>query len=183
MWNTHYACMRGFKWDARIYAFSIIYLSIDMWRVCNTCAPSLYVKQTHANKIANKKCVRLYGEMYKCVRLSVQINSRQWKRCNYWVSVQSENRNHFYNLSIKTTTKTTLQVMNRTLLSLSGDSIVFVGFLAITTIYPLWNDISGRKGKHTKATYIFATGRVSMVPMMFSIARGTLSVRSLLGKR
>lgn len=73
--------------------------------------------------------------------------------------------------------------MSRTLLSLCGDLVVFIGFLAITTIYPLWNDITGRKGEHTKASYIFATGRVSMVPMMFSIARGCLSVRTLLGKK
>lgn len=72
--------------------------------------------------------------------------------------------------------------MGRTLLSLSSDLLVFIGFLVITTVYPLWNDITGRKGKHTKASYIFATGRVSMVPMMFSIARGVLSVRALLGK-
>lgn len=73
--------------------------------------------------------------------------------------------------------------MSRTLLSLCGNLVVFIGFLAITTIYPLWNDITGRKGEHTKASYIFATGRVSMVPMMFSIARGCLSVRTLLGKK
>lgn len=73
--------------------------------------------------------------------------------------------------------------MGRTLLSLSSDSVIFIGFLIITTIYPLWNDIAGRKGKHTKSSYVFATGRVSMVPMMFSIARGCLSVRTLLGKK
>lgn len=72
--------------------------------------------------------------------------------------------------------------MDRSFLSVCGDSVVFVGFLAMTTVYPLWNDIAGRKGEHTKASYIFATGRVSMLPMMFSIARGTLSVRSILGK-
>lgn len=72
--------------------------------------------------------------------------------------------------------------MDRMPLSVCGDVAMFIGFLAITTIYPLWNDITGRKGKLTKASYIFATGRVSMLPMMFSIARGVLSVRSLLGK-
>lgn len=72
--------------------------------------------------------------------------------------------------------------MERSILSLCSDSVAFVGFLAITTVYPLWNDIVGREGKHTKASYIFATGRVSMVPMMFSIARGTLSVRAILGE-
>lgn len=73
--------------------------------------------------------------------------------------------------------------MGRTLLSLCGDLVIFIGFLILTTVYPLWNDITGRKGKHTKSSYVFATGRVSMVPMMFSIARGCLSVRSLLGKK
>lgn len=72
--------------------------------------------------------------------------------------------------------------MGRTFLSFSSDLLVFIAFMAITTVYPLWNDITGRKGKHTKASYIFATGRVSIVPMMFSIARGVLSVRALLGK-
>lgn len=70
---------------------------------------------------------------------------------------------------------------SRSFLSLSSEYIVFILFLILTTIYPLWGDISGRKEAQSKSSYIFATGRVSMIPMMFSIARGALSVRALLG--
>lgn len=60
--------------------------------------------------------------------------------------------------------------------------MVFAIFLICSTIYPIWSDIAGRKGQSTKANYVFATGRVSMLPMMLSIARGTLGVRSFIGK-
>lgn len=71
---------------------------------------------------------------------------------------------------------------SRALESTLSDIAMFIAFLAITIIYPLWGDISGREEKQNKASYIFATGRVAMVPMMLSIARGTLSVRAILGK-
>lgn len=72
--------------------------------------------------------------------------------------------------------------MSRGLLSIFCDYAIFFIFLILTTIYPLWNDMLGREGKRTKANYVFATGRVSMLPMMFSIARGILGVRALLGE-
>lgn len=40
----------------------------------------------------------------------------------------------------------------------------------------------GREGERTKANYAFGSGRVSMLPMMFSIARGILGVRAILGE-
>lgn len=62
------------------------------------------------------------------------------------------------------------------------DYVVFTVFLIGSTVYPLWMDIAGRNGKSTKANYVFAAGRVSILPMMLSIARGTLGVRAFLGK-
>lgn len=71
--------------------------------------------------------------------------------------------------------------MTRTFISVFNDFAIFIVFLTITTLYPLWGDITGRREKHTKANYVFASGHVSIISMMFSIARGTLSVRALLG--
>ncbi|KAG7190672.1 hypothetical protein KM043_006750 [Ampulex compressa] len=60
------------------------------------------------------------------------------------------------------------------------DYLVFVGFILISFIVPLWG-VFKRDQKETKADYVFATGSVSMCAMMLSIARGTLGVRSFLG--
>lgn len=61
------------------------------------------------------------------------------------------------------------------------DYVVFSILLFVSTVYPIWKDISERKGKGTKANYIFGHGKVSMFAMMLSIARGTLGVRTFLG--
>lgn len=58
---------------------------------------------------------------------------------------------------------------------------MFALFIIGSTLYPLWNDIRGRKEKQTKANYVFATGRVSMFAIMLSIARGSLGVRAFIG--
>ncbi|EFN76289.1 sodium-coupled monocarboxylate transporter 2 [Harpegnathos saltator] len=60
------------------------------------------------------------------------------------------------------------------------DYLVFIGFIAISFVIPLWGNFRTKK-KETKANYVFATGTVSMGAMMLSIARGTLGVRSFLG--
>ncbi|XP_037029311.1 sodium-coupled monocarboxylate transporter 1 [Bradysia coprophila] len=65
--------------------------------------------------------------------------------------------------------------------SLIWDYLVFALFIIGSTLYPLWNDIRGRKEKQTKANYVFATGRVSMFAIMLSIARGSLGVRAFIG--
>lgn len=72
--------------------------------------------------------------------------------------------------------------MSKQFSALIWDYLVFAVFLICSTIYPIWSDITGRKGQSTKANYVFATGRVAMLPMMLSIARGTLGVRAFLGK-
>lgn len=60
------------------------------------------------------------------------------------------------------------------------DYLVFIGFIVISFVIPLWGNFRTKK-KETKANYVFATGSVSMGAMMLSIARGTLGVRSFLG--
>lgn len=60
------------------------------------------------------------------------------------------------------------------------DYLVFIGFIVISFVIPLWGNFRTKK-KETKANYVFATGSVSMAAMMLSIARGTLGVRSFLG--
>ncbi|XP_011629551.1 sodium-coupled monocarboxylate transporter 2 [Pogonomyrmex barbatus] len=60
------------------------------------------------------------------------------------------------------------------------DYLVFIGFIVVSFVIPLWGNFKTKK-KETKATYVFATGSVSMGAMMLSIARGTLGVRSFLG--
>lgn len=68
------------------------------------------------------------------------------------------------------------------------DYILFFAFLLGSTLYPLWSGFNCRRTKNTdvesgtKANYVFATGQVSIFAMMLSIARGTLGVRSFLGK-
>lgn len=65
--------------------------------------------------------------------------------------------------------------------SMVWDYLVFLIFIVATTFVAVYNR-SGPKEK-TKADYVFATGqKVSMAAMMLSIARGTLGVRSFLGK-
>lgn len=65
--------------------------------------------------------------------------------------------------------------------SLIVDYIVFLLFIVATTIVPLWE--KGKSTANTKANYVFAkAGGVSMIAMMLSISRGTLGVRSFLGK-
>lgn len=64
------------------------------------------------------------------------------------------------------------------------DYLVFIIIVLITTVGPLWSRLFGKnKAKaRSKADYVFATGAVSIFSMMLSIARGTLGVRSFLGK-
>lgn len=68
------------------------------------------------------------------------------------------------------------------------DYILFFAFLLGSTLYPLWSGIKCGKKKETdveagtKSNYVFASGQVSIFAMMLSIARGTLGVRSFLGK-
>ncbi|XP_063989172.1 sodium-coupled monocarboxylate transporter 1 [Diachasmimorpha longicaudata] len=60
------------------------------------------------------------------------------------------------------------------------DYLVFIAVIIASFIIPLWGRFRAKK-KETKASYVFATGSVSMGAMMLSIARGTLGVRSFLG--
>lgn len=62
------------------------------------------------------------------------------------------------------------------------DYIVFIILVVVTSVVPLWGRFFGKKKTRTKADYVFATGAVSIFSMMLSIARGTLGVRSFLGK-
>lgn len=71
--------------------------------------------------------------------------------------------------------------MSKQFSSLIWDYVVFAILLSASTIYPLWQDRVGGKGGRTKANFVFAAGGVSMLPMMLSIARGTLGVRAFLG--
>ncbi|KAL0105086.1 hypothetical protein PUN28_016617 [Cardiocondyla obscurior] len=64
--------------------------------------------------------------------------------------------------------------------SMVVDYLVFIGFIVVSFVIPLWGNFKTKK-KETKANYVFATGSVSMGAMMLSIARGTLGVRSFLG--
>lgn len=65
--------------------------------------------------------------------------------------------------------------------SLFIDYALFFAFLIGSTLYPLWEGLR-RKNNDTKASYVFASGQVSVFAMMLSIARGTLGVRAFLGK-
>lgn len=62
------------------------------------------------------------------------------------------------------------------------DYLVFIIFVIASTFVAVYSKFFGPKEK-TKADYVFAAGKVSMGAMMLSIARGTLGVRSFLGKR
>jgi uncharacterized BrkB/YihY/UPF0761 family membrane protein len=61
------------------------------------------------------------------------------------------------------------------------DYIVFAVFILGCSMIAIYSKFAGPK-ERTKADYVFATGSVSMAAMMMSIARGTLGVRSFLGK-
>ncbi|CAG9806281.1 unnamed protein product [Chironomus riparius] len=71
--------------------------------------------------------------------------------------------------------------MARNFYLLLSDYLLFIIVVAATTVIPLWGRFFGKKKTRTKADYVFATGAVSAVSMMLSIARGTLGVRSFLG--
>lgn len=67
---------------------------------------------------------------------------------------------------------------------LAWECIVFGVFIAATSCVPLWQrrrDASDAGGS-AKRAYIFAGGGVSVIAMILSVARGTLGVRSFLGK-
>lgn len=59
---------------------------------------------------------------------------------------------------------------------------MFVAFIAFSTVAPLWSRLRGKKKAGGKADYVFATGSVSVLAMMLSIARGTLGIRAVLGE-
>ncbi|XP_003428104.1 sodium-coupled monocarboxylate transporter 1 isoform X2 [Nasonia vitripennis] len=66
--------------------------------------------------------------------------------------------------------------------SLVVNYLVFIAFIAVSFVIPLWGKFRASKKTETKADYVFAAGSgVSMGAMMLSIARGTLGVRSFLG--
>lgn len=71
--------------------------------------------------------------------------------------------------------------MTKDSLTMIWDYLVFLIFVIATTSVAVYSRYSGPKEK-TKADFVFATGSVSMAAMMLSIARGTLGVRSFLGK-
>lgn len=73
--------------------------------------------------------------------------------------------------------------MAKELRTLGWDYLMFALFIAFTVLTPLWKRLFGKaKGKQrSKADYVFATGGVSLIAIMISIARGTLGVRTVLG--
>lgn len=72
--------------------------------------------------------------------------------------------------------------MNNGSYSIFWDSIIFIAFMLSSTIYPIWNEIKGKNGKNTKANYVFASTKLSMFPVLLSIASGTLNTRAFIGK-
>lgn len=66
---------------------------------------------------------------------------------------------------------------------MAWDYAVFALFVIASTAYPIWDELRGRQGVATKQNYVFATGRVSVFAIMMSLARGTLGVRTIIGKR
>lgn len=71
--------------------------------------------------------------------------------------------------------------MAKDLGSMVWDYLVFVIFVVASTFVAVYSRFCGPKEK-TKADFVFAAGKVSTAAMMLSIARGTLGVRSVLGK-
>ncbi|CRK89018.1 CLUMA_CG002489, isoform A [Clunio marinus] len=61
------------------------------------------------------------------------------------------------------------------------DYLVFIIVVVLASVVPLWSRFFGNKKTRTKADYVFATGSVSIISMMLSVARGTLGVRSIIG--
>lgn len=72
--------------------------------------------------------------------------------------------------------------MAKDLSTLGWDYAMFVLFIAFTVFTPLWKRLFGKQKARSKADYVFATGGVSILAVMISIARGTLGVRTVLGK-
>lgn len=72
--------------------------------------------------------------------------------------------------------------MAKSFTDLIWDYLTFIIIVIVTSVVPLWSRLFGKKKTRTKADYVFATGAVSIFSMMLSIARGTLGVRSFLGK-
>lgn len=67
---------------------------------------------------------------------------------------------------------------------LAWECIVFGIFVCASSCAPLWRrrrDVNNAGGS-AKQAYIFAGGGVSTLAMILSVARGTLGVRSFLGK-
>lgn len=62
------------------------------------------------------------------------------------------------------------------------DYAVFAVFIIASTIYPIWDELRGRQGGASKQNFVFAAGRVSVFAIMMSLARGTIGVRSVIGK-
>ncbi|XP_061386173.1 sodium/iodide cotransporter [Musca vetustissima] len=71
--------------------------------------------------------------------------------------------------------------MAKELHTLGWDYVMFALFIAFTVFTPLWKRLFGKQKARSKADYVFATGGVSIVAVMISIARGTLGVRTVLG--
>uniref|UniRef100_A0A1I8Q3V8 Sodium/solute symporter n=1 Tax=Stomoxys calcitrans TaxID=35570 RepID=A0A1I8Q3V8_STOCA len=71
--------------------------------------------------------------------------------------------------------------MARELHTLGWDYLMFALFIAFTVFTPLWKRLFGKQKARSKADYVFATGGVSILAVMISIARGTLGVRTVLG--
>uniref|UniRef100_A0A0A1WZ32 Sodium/iodide cotransporter n=2 Tax=Zeugodacus cucurbitae TaxID=28588 RepID=A0A0A1WZ32_ZEUCU len=71
--------------------------------------------------------------------------------------------------------------MAKELHTLGWDYFMFVVFILITVFAPLWKRLFGKKKDRGKADYVFATGGISIVAIMLSIARGTLNIRNILG--
>ncbi|XP_075163177.1 sodium-coupled monocarboxylate transporter 2 [Haematobia irritans] len=71
--------------------------------------------------------------------------------------------------------------MAKELNTLGWDYLMFALFIAFTVFTPLWKRLFGKQKARSKADYVFATGGVSIVAVMISIARGTLGVRTVLG--
>ena len=71
--------------------------------------------------------------------------------------------------------------MTKDTTSLVFDYVAFGFCIIVCSGVPIYYQMHGPKEK-TKADYVFATGSVSIAAMMLSIARGTLGVRSFLGK-
>lgn len=69
------------------------------------------------------------------------------------------------------------------MISLPWDYAVFAVFVVASTAFPIWDEWHSSRGQvTTKRRYVFATGRVSVFAVMMSMARGTVGIRSIIGK-